>query len=178
MATSTPPLTKLAAWKALEAHYSKVRELHLRQLFADDPKRGECMTAEALGIYFDIRYDRFPRLGWRRRRGRTSSSMLSTLRTSIGSRWSGIRSGSTAWQRSSSRSRKRRPATSIRPLRPGSGWANCSRFGRDGKGREHNNKVFATRTHNLRQSKDGTIHIMKPDVDQPKAPESKPNAKS
>ena len=46
-------LTKLAAWQALEAHYSKVRELHLRKLFADDPDRGERMTAEAIGIYFD-----------------------------------------------------------------------------------------------------------------------------
>jgi glucose-6-phosphate isomerase len=46
-------LTKLAAWQALEAHYSKVRELHLRKLFADDPDRGERMKAEAIGIYFD-----------------------------------------------------------------------------------------------------------------------------
>jgi glucose-6-phosphate isomerase len=53
MATSIAPLTKLAAWQALEAHYPKVRELHLRKLFADDPKRGERMTAEAVGIYFD-----------------------------------------------------------------------------------------------------------------------------
>jgi glucose-6-phosphate isomerase len=53
MATSIAPLTTLAAWQALEAHYPKVRELHLRKLFADDPKRGERMTAEAVGIYFD-----------------------------------------------------------------------------------------------------------------------------
>jgi len=53
MGTSTPPLTKLAAWQALEAHYPKVREFHLRKLFADDAKRGERMTAEAVGIYFD-----------------------------------------------------------------------------------------------------------------------------
>jgi glucose-6-phosphate isomerase len=46
-------LMKLAAWQALEAHYSKVRELHLRKLFADDPARGERMTADAVGIYFD-----------------------------------------------------------------------------------------------------------------------------
>ena len=39
--------------KALEAHYQKLRELHLRTLFADDPKRGERMTVEAVGIYFD-----------------------------------------------------------------------------------------------------------------------------
>src|SRR5512136_983138 len=53
MATSIAPLTGLSAWKALEAHYLKVRELHLRKLFADDPKRGERMTAEAAGVYFD-----------------------------------------------------------------------------------------------------------------------------
>ena len=53
MKTSIPPLTTLTAWKALEAHYPKVRELHLRKLFADDPKRGERMSAEAVGIYFD-----------------------------------------------------------------------------------------------------------------------------
>jgi glucose-6-phosphate isomerase len=53
MITSIAPLTRLAAWQALEAHYPKVRELHLRKLFADDPKRGERLTAEAIGIYFD-----------------------------------------------------------------------------------------------------------------------------
>jgi glucose-6-phosphate isomerase len=53
METGIPPLTKLAAWQALEAHYPKVRELHLRKFFADDTKRGERMTAEAVGIYFD-----------------------------------------------------------------------------------------------------------------------------
>ena len=53
MTTTTTQLTKLAAWQALESHYPKVREMHLRQLFADDPKRGERLTAEAVGIYFD-----------------------------------------------------------------------------------------------------------------------------
>jgi glucose-6-phosphate isomerase len=41
------------AWKALEAHYKKVRRSHLRELFAEDPKRGERLTAEAMGIYLD-----------------------------------------------------------------------------------------------------------------------------
>jgi glucose-6-phosphate isomerase len=53
MTPSIAPLTTLPAWQALEAHYPKVRELHLRKLFADDPKRWERMTAEAVGIYFD-----------------------------------------------------------------------------------------------------------------------------
>jgi len=48
-----PPLTKRAVWKALETHHSKVRDLSLRRLFADDPGRGERMTTEAVGIYFD-----------------------------------------------------------------------------------------------------------------------------
>src|SRR5664279_3904408 len=53
METSIPQLTKLPAWKALEAHYLKIQELHLRKLFANDPTRGERLTAEAVGIYFD-----------------------------------------------------------------------------------------------------------------------------
>jgi glucose-6-phosphate isomerase len=51
--TTIIPLTQRVAWQALEAHYRKVHELHLRQLFADDPTRGERMTTEAIGIYFD-----------------------------------------------------------------------------------------------------------------------------
>jgi glucose-6-phosphate isomerase len=53
MTTKIPQLTKLTAWQALETHYPKVRGMHLRELFADDPKRGERMTTEAIGIYFD-----------------------------------------------------------------------------------------------------------------------------
>ncbi len=49
----TPPLTERNAWKALAAHYEHVRHLHLRTLFADDPRRGEHMTAEAAGLYLD-----------------------------------------------------------------------------------------------------------------------------
>ncbi len=53
MTARIPPLMERPALKALEAHYQKLRELHLRTLFADDPKRGERMTVEAVGIYFD-----------------------------------------------------------------------------------------------------------------------------
>jgi len=52
------PLTKRKAWKALQAHYDEVRELHLRKLFAEDPKRGERMTAEAVGIFLDYSKNR------------------------------------------------------------------------------------------------------------------------
>jgi glucose-6-phosphate isomerase len=51
-------LTQQPAWKALDAHFSKVRDLHLRQLFADDPKRGERLTAEAIGVFLDYSKNR------------------------------------------------------------------------------------------------------------------------
>jgi len=46
-------ITHQVAWKALEAHYQKTKTLQLSRLFADDPKRGERLTAEAAGIYLD-----------------------------------------------------------------------------------------------------------------------------
>jgi glucose-6-phosphate isomerase len=52
------PLTKRKAWKALQAHYKEIRELHLRNLFADDPQRGERMTAEAVGLFLDYSENR------------------------------------------------------------------------------------------------------------------------
>jgi glucose-6-phosphate isomerase len=52
------PAVKRQAWKDLAAHYKKVRELHLRQLFADDPKRGERLTAKAVGLYLDYSKNR------------------------------------------------------------------------------------------------------------------------
>jgi len=51
-------LTKRPAWKALEAHCATIRDLHLRQLFADDPGRGERLTAEVAGIYLDYSKNR------------------------------------------------------------------------------------------------------------------------
>jgi glucose-6-phosphate isomerase len=58
MTGCTIPLTQRKAWKALRAHYRNVRGTHLRTLFADDPGRGERMTAEALGIYLDYSKNR------------------------------------------------------------------------------------------------------------------------
>jgi glucose-6-phosphate isomerase len=46
------------AWKALAAHHKKIRDAHLRDLFADDPKRGERLTAEAAGIFLDYSKNR------------------------------------------------------------------------------------------------------------------------
>ena len=58
MTATIAPLTQRAAWKALEAHYPKIRDLHLRKLFADDSKRGERLTVEDVGIYFDYSKNR------------------------------------------------------------------------------------------------------------------------
>jgi glucose-6-phosphate isomerase len=51
--TAIAPLTALAAWQALKAHYLQVRDLRLTDLFADDPERGERMTVETAGVYLD-----------------------------------------------------------------------------------------------------------------------------
>jgi glucose-6-phosphate isomerase len=51
-------LRKHPAWTALEAHYQKIKGLALRQLFAEDPKRGERLTAEAVGLYLDYSKNR------------------------------------------------------------------------------------------------------------------------
>ena len=52
------PLPRRQSWKALQAHYKNVRELHLRTLFADDPQRGSRMTAEAAGLFLDYSKNR------------------------------------------------------------------------------------------------------------------------
>src|SRR5215468_5744804 len=54
----TLPLTSRPSWKALQAHQQKIRDVHLRKLFADDARRGERMTAEAAGIFLDYSKNR------------------------------------------------------------------------------------------------------------------------
>jgi glucose-6-phosphate isomerase len=49
---------KRHAWDALDAHYKKTSNLHLRQLFADDPNRGDRMAVEAVGLYLDYSKNR------------------------------------------------------------------------------------------------------------------------
>ena len=59
--SSTPqaqPLTERPAWKTLAAHHQQIRNLHLRQLFARDSRRGERLTAEAAAIYLDYSKNR------------------------------------------------------------------------------------------------------------------------
>jgi glucose-6-phosphate isomerase len=52
------PLTKLKTWKALKTHHGEIQSLHLRDLFANDPDRGNRLTAEALGLFFDYSKNR------------------------------------------------------------------------------------------------------------------------
>jgi len=54
----TAPLQDRPAWRALNAHYSKMRDLELRQLFADDPQRNARFTIDALGLYLDYSKNR------------------------------------------------------------------------------------------------------------------------
>jgi len=58
MAGRLKGFTRRPTWKALAAHYKQIREIHLRKLFADDPKRGERFTAEAVGIFLDYSKNR------------------------------------------------------------------------------------------------------------------------
>jgi glucose-6-phosphate isomerase len=58
MAKQIIPLTERRTWNALAAHYGSVARLHLRKIFADDPKRGERMTAEGAGLYLDYSKNR------------------------------------------------------------------------------------------------------------------------
>jgi len=51
-------LRRRPAWTALEAHHQQVKGLHLRELFASDPRRGERMTLEAAGLYLDYSKNR------------------------------------------------------------------------------------------------------------------------
>jgi glucose-6-phosphate isomerase len=52
------PATKRSGWSALASHYKTVSEMHLRKFFADDPKRGERMALEAVGLYLDYSKNR------------------------------------------------------------------------------------------------------------------------
>ena len=52
------PLTQRPAWQALAEHCASIRDQHLRQLFAEDPQRGERLNAEGAGIYLDYSKNR------------------------------------------------------------------------------------------------------------------------
>src|SRR5439155_21039109 len=58
MRTAIKPPTSLPAWKSLETHHRKMRDMHLRTLFSDDAARGTRMTVEAAGIFLDYSKNR------------------------------------------------------------------------------------------------------------------------
>jgi predicted NBD/HSP70 family sugar kinase len=58
MTAGSSLLTARPAWQALAAHHQQVRDIHLRQLFADDPTRGERLTVEAVGLSLDYSKNR------------------------------------------------------------------------------------------------------------------------
>jgi glucose-6-phosphate isomerase len=56
--TTITPLLERPAWKALQQHRAKIENVDLRQLFAEDPQRGERFAFEAVGFYFDYSKNR------------------------------------------------------------------------------------------------------------------------
>ena len=58
MKAKIKPLTQHPSWKALAAHHKQIKNLHLRELFAADSKRGERMTVEAVGLFLDYSKNR------------------------------------------------------------------------------------------------------------------------
>jgi glucose-6-phosphate isomerase len=57
-AAAQTPLIDSPAWRSLVAHHASLRDVHLRQLFADDPQRGDRLTAEAAGLFLDYSKNR------------------------------------------------------------------------------------------------------------------------
>jgi glucose-6-phosphate isomerase len=58
MSNGTPGLTNSAAWKALQAHHSTIKDVHLRDLFAKDSSRAEKLNAEGAGVFLDYSKNR------------------------------------------------------------------------------------------------------------------------
>jgi len=58
MKSSVEPSSHPPTWTALGAHFKQMRDRHLRELFAADPRRGERMATEAVGLYLDYSKNR------------------------------------------------------------------------------------------------------------------------
>jgi glucose-6-phosphate isomerase len=56
--THTTPVHETPEWQALRDHFGEVRDLHLRDLFAQSPDRGERLTAEGAGVFLDYSKNR------------------------------------------------------------------------------------------------------------------------
>ena len=134
--TAGTGLTALPAWKALAAHYQRVRNLHLRELFASDPGRGERLTAEAGASTSTTR-----RIASRTRRSRSSSG----------------------WQRSVGCARESMPCSAARKsTSPRIGPSCTSRYAR----REGPRSWWTARTSCpgcTRSSTDGGLHRSRPE---------------
>lgn len=52
------PLTQQSAWKDLNTHYDQIGSLHLRELFTDDPNRGQTFSLDAVGVHLDYSKNR------------------------------------------------------------------------------------------------------------------------
>jgi glucose-6-phosphate isomerase len=58
MKPTIKPLNQRPAWKALATHHKQIQKLHLRKLFAEDPKRGQSFSTEAAGLFLDYSKNR------------------------------------------------------------------------------------------------------------------------
>jgi glucose-6-phosphate isomerase len=58
MKPTIKPLHQRPAWKALATHHKQIQKLHLRKLFAEDPKRGQQFSTEAVGLFLDYSKNR------------------------------------------------------------------------------------------------------------------------
>ncbi len=59
--TPLPDLTQLPSWQALAEHHATIKDLHLRQLYAEDPQRAECFSVEGAGLLLDYSKQRITR---------------------------------------------------------------------------------------------------------------------
>ncbi|HEX3294515.1 MAG TPA: hypothetical protein VHR38_12330, partial [Solirubrobacterales bacterium] len=56
--SSGPQLRSRPSWKALEKHHGEIGDRHLRDLFAEDPGRGDRMVAEGADLFLDYSKNR------------------------------------------------------------------------------------------------------------------------
>lgn len=129
-------LTERPAWKALEAHYKKIRKLHLRGLFASERDRGERLTTSAAGIYFDYSKNRITGETLKLLAQLATESGLSvSLKGTVGptqSCWSGLyrrRSANSLRSMSTPFSRRAPFGASTRSINGASNWARSWRNG-------------------------------------------------
>ena len=54
MTETAARITETVEWQALQSHFAQVEGVHLRELFARDPRRGEAMTLEAADLYLEM----------------------------------------------------------------------------------------------------------------------------